>query len=165
MQELADAGMRWGVKESFLDYIARTPGSQVSVTEGAGFVAPAREFTFPLSGTAGFDPKNGTGLLEFGGDVRFAGHFGFLYLPLTRPLIEVRSDVALLSFVVPDGRDGDADPVVVAELDWPAPDRSATGLVWRCERVVLAESAVGLFNGSYRGGEALASITVTIPGY
>jgi len=164
MSESDGAGMRWGVKESFVDYIARAPGGQVSVTEGAGFVAESRQFAFPLVDATGFDVAANAGVLEFAGDVRFSGHFGFLYLPLTRPRIEVSVGVARLSFIVPDGRDGDGEPVVLAELDWPQPAREGV-LLWRSTGVRLASTGAPLFNGSYGAGEPLDAVTISLPSH
>lgn len=161
MSDSDDRGMRWGVKESFVDYIARAPGGQVSVTEGAGFVAESRQFAFPLLDATRFDVAANAGVLEFAGDVRFSGHFGFLYLPLTRPRIEVAAGVARLSFVVPDGREGDDEPVVLAELDWPLPDRE-DALAWHSTRVRLAPAGAPLFNGSYGVGEPLDAVTIAL---
>lgn len=154
--------MLWGVKDSFLAYLARMEGSRISVGKGAGY-EESEEFSYPLASAADFDEESNTGALSFAGQVRFTGHFGMLDLPLSAPRIDVGRRGASLTMRVGDGSEGEV--VRVADLAWPAPSLAPEGWrVWSAIPAVLTEAAVELFNGAYRAGEPLAPLRVGLQG-
>src|SRR5512134_1772276 len=74
--ELPPLGLSWGIKRSFVDYIASLPDGSVSATDGAT-VSGTSLFCFSPE-TSDYDVARGTGVLRFRGDVRLAGHHGML---------------------------------------------------------------------------------------
>jgi len=150
----------WGVKDSFLAYLARTEGSRIGVSGGAGY-EEGLGFTFPLVTDADFDPGEGLGSLQFGGRVHFTGHFGMLDLLLADPRVETGPTGAELLFTVQE--EDDSPALAVAALDWPTCGTAADGV---CTKggiaAALTEGAVQLFNGAYQPGEPLAPVLVEI---
>jgi hypothetical protein len=156
------AGLTWGVKRSFVAYLARTPMSRVSIGNGAG-VTPDTEFWFPLADASRFDVERGEGVLEFSGSVRFVGHGGLLHVLLDRPRIEATADSAILTFTEYRTEAPGSRRMTVAWLTWPAPHDDAGDWRWAHVPTVLAPTGVELFNDVYPVGEVLGSIEVRIP--
>ncbi|WP_167045566.1 HtaA domain-containing protein [Salinibacterium sp. ZJ454] len=156
------AGLTWGLKRSFLGYLARTPMSQVSLGSGAG-VTTQSEFWFPLADASQFDVQRGDGVLKFSGNVRFIGHGGFLHVLLDRPWIEVTADSALLSFTECRTEDPTDQRMGVASLTWPTPQDDQGDWIWPEVPTALASAGVELFNDVYPVGEALEPIRLRIP--
>lgn len=81
-------GLTWGLRTSFLLYLARMPQTEVSVGDGAGYTME-REFWFPLSDDEepSSSPANDR-TLRFEGEVSIVAHSGFLRLTVADPWVE-----------------------------------------------------------------------------
>jgi hypothetical protein len=142
-------GMMWGIKSSFVDYIAGMPDGAMSVTDGA--VAADGGFLFPVIDHEDFDRSTGLGLLRFGGDVRFRAHNGVLSVRIAHPELVADGDGARI--LIRDVRD---EPLELAWLGMPEP-LAGGGL-----RIpaMLAPAGVPYFNDVYPQGSELDPILI-----
>lgn len=149
------AGLYWGIKASFLDYIGRLPDGSVSVGAGA----------LPASGgTIVFSPETGIPLgstpLRFRGEVHFVGHVGLLKLLVADPWIEISGERAVLS-VRPNRHDDDTRVPLV----WFTPDvddSSPRVRIISAGNVGLLEAGAALFNDVYPPGEPFDPLLIVI---
>src|SRR5690606_23326833 len=94
-------GLQWGIKSSFLDYVTRMPDGRALA--GAGVTVNERgELVFPFDEEATSSPET----FAFGGDVRFSGHFGLLFVQIALPHIVVRDGVGEMTVLDPGSKDG-----------------------------------------------------------
>jgi len=96
-QTEAVRGLRWLIKRSFLQYVARTSDGQCSTTDGASVVND-NVFLFE-SNSATVSPGNAAVRASFTGDVRFSGHHGFMFVRIADPQIEVTDGIGSLSVI------------------------------------------------------------------
>lgn len=154
-------GMRWGIKESFVEYVRRMPDGRGSVSSGAIPVGTGDlfyEYDTQASGAA----TDGRTIWAFRGDVQFTGHFGMLFVRVARPHLELSDGTALLTIEDPQGREGAPRiRLVTATLEHVA-TREGTE-VWRSDDVALTAEGVALFNNVYAEGERFERIVVQIP--
>jgi hypothetical protein len=152
--DVAPIGLRWGLKASFLDYIVRMPDGRISAEAGAAWLG--RELFF------GFDADRSQPgrLLAFRGQVRFTGHFGFLSVRLTDPVVHLDSDRSRLTVAGPVDS-GERIDIVSFRIERKAilDDRAA----YRGIDVQLHPAAVELFNDVYRPGERFEDLTLVLP--
>lgn len=142
-------GLRWGIKASFVRYVAGMPDGTMSVTGGA--VETPEGFVFPVRDARSFDTKTGSGIVRFEGDVRFRAHHGMLQVRVADPELSVDERGARLSVEGPDGT-----RLTVAELGTPRP---AEGGGLEIPAALTAE-AVSYFNDVYPEGTALDPLVV-----
>ncbi|OLO25840.1 hypothetical protein PZ61_0236045 [Streptomyces sp. MNU77] len=154
-------GLRWGIKQRFLQYIARMPDSRCSVTDGAS-VTEERAFLFTPASWAEFDTATSTGVVRFRGDVRFAGHHGLLFVRVADPWLSVAADgTATLSIAAAPSEQPDRIPLATLALVRSAP--SAGWLRYHGHHVALTEQGSELFNTVYPAGEHLDDLSVLRP--
>lgn len=85
----------WGIKRSFLSYLARVPDARSSVTDGAEVTADGR-YRYRSLG----DERDGGALrLRYQGSVRFVAHNGQLGVGFTDPIVTIADDEASVSVV------------------------------------------------------------------
>jgi hypothetical protein len=153
-------GLRWALKRSFLDYIARAPGGAGSLSDGA-VATELKEIVF---GPDLRDPPEATEgiFLAFRGTVTFTGHFGMLFVRISNPWVtiqEARGEITILDPLQEEG---------AARL------RLATFIVdghgiadgfeyWTAAEVRLAPEACTLFNDVYPAAEPLEPLAIVIP--
>lgn len=142
-------GMRWGIKASFVAYVASMPDGAMSVTDGA--VATDGGFVFPIADASGFDARTGAGTIHFSGDVRFRCHGGMLSVRFADPRLSVDDDGAWLSVV-----DAAGERLTIAHLGTP---RQAVGGGIEIP-AALAAQAVAQFNDVYPEGTELDSVVI-----
>ena len=130
MSESGAAGLTWGIKYTFLKYVARMPDGKVELSDGAS-KTPGGEFFFPLLSEEG-------GVSKFGGSVVFTAHHGAMTFAVRNLLIQ--GD--LLS----------VDGVPLATIEWGEPGVS--------QRVKLTAEGSKLFNTAYPEGELLDAVKV-----
>ena len=156
----ARAGLHWGIKSSFLDYLTRTPGSQSSVTSGA-LITSKRRYYFPLA-TTGYDPLDGEGILKFSGDVRFVGHFGMLLVVFIDPWVTMDGAGGTLTVADPDHYPDSTRrlPMLdLAEADW----KDNQGMRhWPSIATTLRPEAMAFFNDVYPAGEVFDPVDIWI---
>jgi hypothetical protein len=158
-----EGSLRWGVKATFLHYLARTPGTRVSVGGGAGYLETG-EFTFPAARYVDPDPEFRGGIVQFEGDVRFVGHGGLMSVGLAEPWIELDRCRARLSFAH-DGGHGEAGMparVALADLEWDVAERGEGSSGWRTASASLLPAGGPVFNDVYGVGEPLAPVRVRL---
>lgn len=80
-------GLIWGVKASFREYVAASPGGQVEAQDGAEQRSDGTLF-FPLEKDT-VQELEGVREFAFRGSVTFAAHDGFLSVTLADPLVHV----------------------------------------------------------------------------
>jgi hypothetical protein len=155
---LPPLGLTWGIKRSFMDYIAGLPDGAVSAAGGATLTGSG-EFCFAPNGSE-YDAAGGTGVLRFRGDVRVAGHHGMMFVRLLDPWVEFSGGHGLLSISTGGGGNDRTD---VGTLHTAAPRNMEGFLVW--ERVEVAVSRAGseLFDGQYADGQPLDPLVIRVP--
>ena len=156
-------GLRWGIKTSFIAYVQRMPDGRAWVGEGAVPVSE-NEFVFPPV-EAGTRPA-GNGATDrfwaFGGDIRFTGHFGMLFVRIAFPVLTLRDGRAELT-VAGQSEEEPAErvPLVTLRLEAePAPEGIE---MWSGTDVRLTEAGAALFNDVYQAGEAFEPLMLTLP--
>ena len=131
---LPPLGLSWGIKRSFIDYIAGLPDGSVSATAGAT-VSGSSLFCFSPD-TSDYDPALGTGVLRFRGDVRLAGHHGMLLVRLLDPWITFTTGSGVLSISTGDG--GGQDRTAVGFLSFAVINLGRSAVAGRaCETAGL----------------------------
>lgn len=163
MEDYPRPGLHWGIKTSFLEYIARMPDGRASVTDGAVFLDGSVAAFEP-------DPRVGPGdgldaeppFWAFRGDVRFAGHHGMLYVRIADPWISVRNGRGELTVLDPD------DPATQPRLPLARFTLEQHHLpgdlhAWLARDVHLTEQGTGLFNDVYAAGEPFEPLAIFLP--
>ncbi len=98
----------------------------------------------------------------FGGDIRFTGHFGMLFVRIAFPVLTLRDGRAELT-VAGQSEEEPAErvPLVTLSLEaTPAPEGIE---MWSGTDVRLTQGGVALFNDVYPAGEAFDPLTLTLP--
>lgn len=150
--------LKWGVRESFVRYVASLPDGSFHCSAGAATGFPsAGPWTFEYVGESVRDDAR---VLKFRGDLRFRGHGGMMFVMLLDPWLALGSTAAELS--------------VVDLAAWPdtsvrtALARTPAG--WTSEQFAdavevplqLDQAGSELFNGIYPVGSALAPVHVDL---
>lgn len=155
-----DTGLVWGVKESFLAYVSRWPGSSVSLAPGSGQLLDGRFYFAP-------DPLTPPGGFWFRGGFRLQAHGGLLDLSMADPRVEASG--VHLHLTGETWNEGTWERLRFADLDWPADQRDkAAGLVDTGDSAVrtitvaarLHPDATALFDETYSAGEELAPLII-----
>ncbi|BBZ31224.1 hypothetical protein MMAD_55190 (plasmid) [Mycolicibacterium madagascariense] len=155
-------GLRWAIKHSFLDYVAKTPDGRAYVDQGASVTA-SNDLVFPprqarLKGAAG-----GVDTYEFGGEVHFVAYGGMLYVRIGDPVIHVCGGAGRLTVRSVD----DADRSIRVELATFTVGDTGSGVAgptqWHATDVRLAAEGVPVFADVYSTGEPLAPLQVRLP--
>ncbi|WP_236794671.1 HtaA domain-containing protein [Amycolatopsis sp. GM8] len=152
-------GLRWGVKTSFVGYVARMPDGQAYLGEGAA-VNERNELIFPLSEETPAE-ADAEQAFAFGGDVRFSGHFGMLFVRIAEPRIAVRGGEAELTVVDPESEEDKRLRLVTFTLTGPETEDGTER--WEGADVRLTAEGVELFGDVYQAGEPFEPLTVTVP--
>lgn len=154
-------GLLWGIKRSFVAYVRRMPDGQGSIHDGAQLIGEDT-IHFPAVEQLEPAPEGADRRWTFGGDVRFRGHAGMLFVRVAAPVITVRGDRADLSIDDPYARpDADRVPLVTLRLQpGPAPEGAQ---VWLGSDVQLTEAGAVLFNEVYQPGEPFEQLSVLLP--
>ena len=150
-------GLHWSIKTSFLEYIFRMPDGRYSVTDGAAVIDGQVFYFSPDDGPA-FDPVTADGVLKFRGDVRFAGHHGFLFIRVADPWLTVERGVVTLSIASLPGETPDRVPLATLELRSSGAPHGPDH--YRGGSVRLTEQGSELFNMVYPPGEPFDDLTV-----
>ncbi|WP_186329057.1 HtaA domain-containing protein [Arthrobacter sp. U41] len=157
---LPPLGLSWGIKRSFVDYIASLPDGSVSATDGAT-VSETSLFCFSPE-LSDYDVERGTGVLRFRGDVRLAGHHGMLLVRLLDPWVTFSSGSGVLS--ISTGADGGQDRTAVGFLSPSTPRATGGFLVWDHVEVVVSPDGSELFDGQYAAGQPMDPLVIRVPG-
>lgn len=142
-------GMRWGVKSSFVSYVARMPDGAMSVTGGAASTDDG--YVFPVRDATDFDARTGSGTLRFEGDLRFRAHAGMLQVRLADPEVETTGNGAWLTVL-----DAAGERIPLCHLGTPHPaDGGGIEIP-----TALTVQGVPYFNDVYPEGTSLDPIVI-----
>lgn len=151
-------GLHWGLKPSFLQYVARTPDGQMSVSDGAT-ASEGNIFVFEPD-PDGSDVE--AGRWAFRGDVRFAAHLGMLFVRVADPVVTLRDGRAEVSVLAPKGH-ADGDRIILTTCTLLPQHTDEDLRIWFASDVTLAPAGVPVFNDVYRAGEEFAPLAVFLP--
>ena len=148
---MTEFALLWGVRATFVRYVARQPGASASVGGGAASTSDNR-FVFPsFSADASADSTAAT-TMEFAGSVQFTAHGGILDLLLADPWLEENRRTLRLSFAT-RGANGQLSRTAVAELiEKPAGRHDEGRRHWEAK---LTQQGSAVFGGMYSPGESL----------
>ena len=152
---LGSSGLSWAVLGRFTAYV-RGAGGQI-VASGGAIVDDGGMASWPLLDASAF--AEGSGVLRFGGGVRFLAHFGALDLPLQDPVIEIDGDAGVLGIPEPSNP---AARVVLARFAWRGVPAQPGVRAWVGEQVELDAGATHLFSGAYGPGTAFDPLVVVL---
>ena len=146
-------GLRWGIRASFLRYVANLPDGRASVTDGASMTADDPQLVvFPPDQELTTDQ-----VFAFHGDLRLSGHGGLLFLRLAQPRIELGAGGATLTIAEPTTEDGSGPRQILVDLTLTPTEDG-----WAGTEVRLTEQGTALFNQMYPAGEAFDPLRVTL---
>jgi len=157
-----DAQLQWGFKESFRTYIE-------GIAKG-GWELTDVTYEYPqfvwAAGTGSLDIEARTGLVTYGGSIRFTGHDGALDTTLANARLELAGDVGYLVFDITgttqDGAAVAAEGVRFAEFALGDLEIVDGQLVLDALPATLTDAGSAAF-GTYAAGEELDPVSATIP--
>lgn len=154
-------GLRWALKRSFLDYIARSPGGSGSLSDGAVAIESRKVVFAPDPRHLPAAGQEGT-FYAFRGAVTFRAHFGVLLVQIANPWVTIRDGQGELTVLDPFQREGTARLRIAA---FDIEDHLiADGFEhWASTNVRLAPEGCQLFNDVYPAAEPLEPITIIVP--
>ncbi|MGP7814542.1 HtaA domain-containing protein [Glutamicibacter soli] len=143
--------LQWGVKASFVGYIASLADGRIEASNGVWQVGNA--LAFPVHPAVDV-PDNE---IWFNGRVSFSGHGGMMKLVLNEPRIENQGESIFLTIDTPEGR------TAIAELTETGVSH-AMGMTRTRFSAVVTEDGSKMFNGQYPAGQAMEEVEVTLRG-
>ena len=167
-------GLWWGLKRSFLSYLAGMPETKLSVSGGAAVSSEGLLFWPPVEGSGANAPSGPEtaasplmhpGFAEyFRGEIRFRAHRGMLYVRLGEPIVCRDGVRGTMSFLATQA-DGTQARVALAEFDahplTPSFEPPDPIQMWAGTGVRLMASGVSIFNGVYPVGESMEDFVCT----
>lgn len=144
---MAGGLLRWGVKESFVDYVTALDDGVVEWGGGAG---PGR---FPVRAST-VAPPAVAGRVELDGWVRMHGYRGVLEVELSELAIDLDAAVPVLS----SGSAGD-----LVELPDIVVRPAGEGWEYSCPAPLLTRNGYHVFGGNYRPGTPFAPLSLEVP--
>jgi len=165
---VSDAGLTWGVKESFRKYLL-SPIAKGAITPSGGVTQQAGNGLFDWTGGTG-QLENGTGSLSFPGTVHFTGHGGQLDVTFAHPTLHITSSTTgLLRLDAKTKAFGGSPALDVTQTDFAnvtfSPLTVSSGkLELQGVSALLTANGAKAFAGFYSEGTALdpASATGTL---
>ncbi len=157
-----DATLSWGFKESFRVYIEGIAAGGWELTDV--------EYIYPdyvwADGTGSIDPETMTGLVTYGGSIRFTGHDGALDTTLSNARLELAGETGYLVFDVAgqtqDGASVSETGVRFAQFTVPSLEVADGAITLAEVPATLTDAGAAAF-GTYPSGEALDPISAAIP--
>lgn len=154
-------GLHWGIKASFMDYIASMPDSRASAVDGATPSA-GNLLVWEPAGLPAPEPDDADLLLAFRGEVRLSGHGGLLSVRVADPWITTRGGETVLTILDPSRADP-ARRLPLARLTLETRPASGSLRIWMSKDVRLAEEGTALFNDVYPPGEQMEPLAIFLP--
>jgi len=153
-------GLRWAIKRSFLDYIARAPGGSGSLSDGA-LATEGRQVVFGPGRGLFPVPDSDYRSLAFRGTVTFRAYSGALFVRIANPSVVIRGGAGDLAV------DNPFDAGSTARLRLATFDIEdylvADGFEhWAAGNVRLAPESCELFNNVYPAGELMEPMTIIL---
>ena len=147
-------GLTWGVRGSFVGYIAALPDGRIAVSDPATITAEG-SFHFPY---ATMVDGEGERWIRCAGGVRFSGHFGMLEVPLQNLSVRVLPNGAELFTEQSDG-----SVFSLADIAFTEPVTSESAIVWEAAPVMLTEAGSRFFGTQYPAGTEMAPLRMSLP--
>ncbi|MFV8054680.1 HtaA domain-containing protein [Mycobacterium sp. 48b] len=161
-RDTSAVGLRWAVKRSFLEYVARTPDGRAYVAGGVTANA-ASEVIFPPAGEYSEDhAQTGQRVYGFRGEVRYIAHGGLLHVAITDPVVTVVGDAGNVTITTTDD-DGQPARVELVTFTVGAREPGAPDTTWEATDVRLSADGVAVFGDVYSAGELMAPLHIQIP--
>jgi hypothetical protein len=152
-------GLRWAIKRSFFDYIARAPGGRGSLTDGAVATGDKEIVFAPVPPPPLAEPGK---VLAFRGTATFSAHSGALLVPIADPWAIIRETEGEIMIIDPFQREGTARLKLASFA--VAEHLVADGYEhWAATDVRLAPEACELFNNVYPAAAPLEPLTIIVP--
>ena len=156
------ATLSWGFKESFRVYIEGIAAGVWELTDV--------EYVYPdyvwADGAGSIDPEAMTGLVTYGGSIRFTGHDGALDTTLSNARLELAGDTGYLVFDVAgqtqDGASVSETGVRFAEFAVPSLEVVDGAITLDAVPATLTDAGAAAF-GTYSSGEELDPLSAVIP--
>ncbi|WP_176697502.1 HtaA domain-containing protein [Arthrobacter koreensis] len=150
-----DTGLVWGLKESFLAYVAGCPDGSVELSPGTGQLPDGSFYFSP-------DPDAPAAALHFRGGVRLRAHGGMLDVSLADPRVEGTDGRLLLT--AETWKDGVWQRIPFADVSWaPAVGGAESGAGGGAGTdgggsAGAGSAAAGAAGGRTAGGETAAGV-------
>ncbi|MFD1212022.1 HtaA domain-containing protein [Arthrobacter sp. GCM10027362] len=156
------AGLTWGIKRSFINYISRLPDGSVTAQDGAAIV-DGSFFRFESDGGEHGSLRT-AGVLRFRGQVQLRGHYGMLSVLIADPWIEFDNGAAVVSIV--DVRHWPDRSKRVPLLQLPSARLVADGACHFLPETPARLTSEGsvMFNEQYQPGEKMDPVAVVLQG-
>ncbi|WP_172653074.1 HtaA domain-containing protein [Rhodococcus opacus] len=148
---LPRVGLTWGIKRSFIRYIATLPDGRHAMSEGA-YLGETSYFTFPP-----VPSPDAPQVVRFGGDVRLGGHGGMLDILIAEPWVEMTESGPILSVVDPTGWPDRSRRIPLAELHLREAEH---GLTARRYAATLTGAGSVIFDDHYPPGTELDTLVI-----
>ncbi|MEZ3161394.1 HtaA domain-containing protein [Microbacterium sp. BWT-B31] len=156
------ARLDWGFKESFRAYIEGIAAGGWEL-DGVEYVYPEYVWT---GGTGSVDDGTRTGLVTYGGSIRFTGHDGALDTTLSHARVELAGSTGYLVFDVTGttqaGQAVQSAGVRFAEFALPDLEATGEGIVLDALPATLTAAGATAF-GTYPAGEELDAVSAVLP--
>ncbi|MCC2032931.1 HtaA domain-containing protein [Microbacterium allomyrinae] len=156
------ASLNWGFKESFRTYVEGIAAGGWELTDLV-YEYPAYVWT---GGTGTVDAEARTGLVTYGGSIRFTGHSGALDTTLSNARVELAGDTGYVVFDVSGttqaGEPVTAEGIRFAEFALPDLELTDDGLVLDTLPATLTAAGAAAF-GTYPAGEELDPVSAVLP--
>jgi hypothetical protein len=161
-----NATLGWGFKESFRNYIEGIARGGWELADGATYTYPTFGFT---GGKGSYNPEESSGVVSFGGSIRFTGHDGALNTTLTNPQIEFVDDTTAYILLDVSGTTQDGQAIADTAIRFAKLDLASGTFAQDAGSVTGADIAAVLTDegaaafGTYAAGEELDPVAFTVP--
>ena len=156
-------GLVWGIKRSFIAYLARQPDASNMYGDGAEGLVDGRYF-FTLGNDEEFDRRRLTGTLKFRGTIRLMAHRNRLVVTISDPWIvfDGQGKGTLSTSTRNNAEDEDTRHDLV-HLTVSPTESDAQAILWAGIRTSLAPGATQVFNEVYPPHEDFDPLVIRIP--
>ncbi|HUA49862.1 MAG TPA: HtaA domain-containing protein [Solirubrobacteraceae bacterium] len=155
-------GLRWTLKRSFLEYVARAPDGKATVSAGATATS-LNEILFEPDPRDHRTPSNAETFYAFRGAITFSAHFGMLMVRIADPWVTIEENLGEVTVLDPYEDPGANARLRLATFEI-ADHRITDGLEhWTAALVRLASEGCVLFNDVYEDGVLLDPLTIIVP--
>lgn len=153
-----DVGLVWGVKASFLNYLAHT-GDATTTVIGAAAPTASGKFYFEPEPAAPVHPTEETVTLKFLGGVQFSAHFGMLQVEIRDPWVTFSASGSSLSIALSDAAKG-ASRIPLLSLEPTAPTVGSGIAMWTAVPTRLTAEGMYIFNDFYPADELFDPLSI-----
>jgi len=167
---VAGAGLDWGIKESFRNYIEGHIAAGAITVSGGATRNPDGSFHFPLR-EGSFDSRTNATVVQFDGTVRMEGHHGALDMTVADPRVELAPNQARLITDVASRPVAGGEPVLepsvlfaTLTLTGVEPVVNGGTTTWSAVPTALGAGAVSAFAGHYAVGTPLDPLSFAYDG-